>query len=65
MTLLFGISEINRLVTELRSSGAIEAARSEARVFLARAVHDLAALPENVYRRSLQGLCHFVVQRTN
>ncbi len=57
--------EINRLVIELRSSGAIEAARSEARVFLARAAHDLAAMPDNVYRRSLQGLCHFVVQRTN
>jgi geranylgeranyl pyrophosphate synthase len=57
--------EINRLVSELRSSGAIEAARSEARVFLARAAHDLSALPDNVYRRSLQGLCHFVVQRTN
>ncbi len=57
--------EINRLVGELRASGAIEAARSEARVFLARAVHNLALLPDNTYRRSLQGLCDFVVQRTN
>ncbi len=57
--------EINRLVSELRSSGAVEAARSEARVFLSRAVHNLSALPDNVYRRSLQGLCSFVVQRTN
>jgi geranylgeranyl pyrophosphate synthase len=58
-------AEINRLVSELRSSGAVEAARSEARVFLSRAVHNLSALPDNVYRRSLQGLCSFVVQRTN
>ena len=58
-------AEINRLVSELRSSGAVEAARSEARVFLSRAVHNLSALPDNVYRRSLAGLCSFVVQRTN
>ena len=58
-------AEINRLVSELRASGAVEAARSEARVFLSRAMHNLAALPDNTYRRSLQGLCNFVVQRTN
>jgi geranylgeranyl pyrophosphate synthase len=58
-------SEINRLVSELRASGAVEAARSEARVFLSRAEQNLVALPDNVYRRSLHGLCHFVVQRTN
>jgi geranylgeranyl pyrophosphate synthase len=57
--------EIDRLVTELRSSGAIEAARSEARVFVSRAAHNLAPLPDGPHRRSLQGLCHFVVQRTN
>jgi geranylgeranyl pyrophosphate synthase len=57
--------EIARLVTEVRSSGAIEAARSEARVFLSRAEHNLAALPDNVYHRSLKGLCDFVVKRTN
>ena len=45
--------------------GAVEAARSEARVFLDRAAHNLAALPDNTYRRSLLGLCDFVVQRTN
>jgi geranylgeranyl pyrophosphate synthase len=53
------------LFARLHSSGAIEAARSEARVFLSRAEHNLAALPDNTYRRSLQGLCNFVVQRTN
>ena len=58
-------SEVNRLVNELRASGAIEAARGEARTFLARAAHNLSALPDNVYRRSLLGLCDFVVQRNN
>jgi geranylgeranyl pyrophosphate synthase len=57
-------AEVNRLVAELPVSGAIEAARGEARVFLARAVHSLAALPDNAYRRSMHGLCEFVVQRT-
>lgn len=58
-------SEVNRLVNELRATGAIEAARGEARSFLARAAHNLAALPDNTYRRSLLGLCDFVVQRNN
>ncbi len=58
-------NEVNRLVGELRASGAVEAARSEARVFLDRAAHNLAAFPDNIYRRSLLGLCDFVVQRTN
>ncbi len=51
-------------MVDLRASGAIEAARGEARVLLARAVDNLAALPDNPYRRSMQGLCEFVVQRT-
>lgn len=58
-------AEIDRLVHELRTSGAIEAARSEARVFVERAVNNLAALPDNTCRRSMQGLCDFVVQRTH
>jgi geranylgeranyl pyrophosphate synthase len=58
-------NEVHRLVSELRASGAVEAARSEARVFLSRASHNLAALPDNVYRRSMLGLCDFVVQRTS
>ena len=58
-------SEVHRLVSELRASGAVEAARSEARVFLARATHNLAALPDNACRRSMLGLCDFVVQRTS
>ena len=44
---------------------AIEAARSEARVFLDRAAHNLGALPDTPFRRSMLGLCDFVVQRDN
>ncbi len=58
-------NEVNRLVGELRASGAIEAARSEARVFLDRAAHNLGALPDTPFRRSMLGLCDFVVQRDN
>ena len=44
---------------------AVEAARNEARSFLRRAVESLASLPDNTYRRSLQGICEFTVQRTH
>jgi geranylgeranyl pyrophosphate synthase len=57
--------EVDHIVAELRASGAIEAARAEARIFLSRAAHSLSALPDNPYRRSMLGLCEFVVQRTN
>ena len=36
-----------------------------ARAFLRRAVEALAALPDSVHRRSLQGICEFTVQRTH
>lgn len=52
------------VVRDLRASGAVEAAREEARTFLRRAADNLAALPDNTYRHSLQGLCDFVVKRT-
>ncbi len=55
---------VTTLVYDLRASAAIEAAREEARTFLRRAVDNLAALPDNVFRHSLQGLCEFVVKRT-
>lgn len=54
---------VSHLVHDLRTSGAIEAARGEARAFLRQAIENLAHLPENASRRSLQGLCEFVVQR--
>jgi len=55
---------INRLVRDLRSSTAIEAAREEARSFLRRAVDNLAALPDNAFRHSLFGLCEYAAKRT-
>lgn len=56
--------EVDRLVQDLRGSGAVEAARAEARSFLQQASDSLAVFPDSVYRRSMQGLCDFVVQRT-
>ena len=55
---------VGQLVYELRASDAVEAARDEARTFLKRASENLAAFPDSLYRRSMQGLCEFVVQRT-
>ena len=55
---------IDQLVLDLRASGAAEAARDEARSFLQRALGNLTALPDNIHRRSMEGLCEFVVERT-
>jgi geranylgeranyl pyrophosphate synthase len=57
-------SAVQEIVLELRASDAVESARGEARTFLLRALNNLAELPDNVYRRSMQGLCEFVVQRS-
>jgi geranylgeranyl pyrophosphate synthase len=54
---------VTHLVHDLRNSGAVEASRIEARAFLRQAVDNLAHLPDNASRRSLQGICEFVVQR--
>ena len=56
---------VDQIVHEVRSRGAVEAARNEARSFLRRAVESLASLPDNACRRSLQGICEFTVQRTH
>jgi geranylgeranyl pyrophosphate synthase len=53
------------IVDDLRASAAVETAREEARAFLRRADGNLAALPDNLFRHSLQGLCEFVVRRTH
>lgn len=55
---------VAQAVSELRAGDAIEAARNEARTFLRRAEESLHALPDNVYRHSMHGLCEYVVQRT-
>lgn len=54
---------VAHLVHDLRNSGAVEASRIEVRAFLRQAVDHLAHLPDNASRRSLQGICEFVVQR--
>lgn len=55
---------VDRVVVELRTSPAIDAARTEARTFLDRARVALVAIPDSPYRRALLDLCEFVVQRT-
>ena len=39
-------------------------ARAEALDFIAAALQNLAALPDNIYKQSMADLCSFVVQRT-
>jgi geranylgeranyl pyrophosphate synthase len=56
---------VDEVVWNVRTRGAVEAARNEARSFLRRAVEALASLPDNSYRRALQGICEFTVQRTH
>ncbi|MBK8047670.1 MAG: hypothetical protein IPK16_11405 [Anaerolineales bacterium] len=56
---------VSQLVQDLRISGAIEAAEAEARTYLRRAGDNLAVLPDVPARRSMLGLCEFVVQRTH
>lgn len=53
------------VVRELRASSAINAARAEADLFLARSRANLAMFDDTIHRRSMLGLCDFVVQRTH
>ena len=55
---------VDEIVTELRVSDAIPAARQEAIDFLELAQANLADLPDNIYRQSMLDLCAFVVERT-
>lgn len=55
---------IQQVVSELRVSSAIQAARNEAESFLALARANVAAFPNSIYQRALLDLCDFVVQRT-
>ncbi|MEZ4657545.1 MAG: polyprenyl synthetase family protein [Caldilineaceae bacterium] len=57
-------STVADIVTAVRNSSAIEAARAEALDFIDAAHQNLAALPDNIYKQSMAGLCSFVVQRT-
>lgn len=55
---------IDQVVTDLRTSQAVDAARSEAIDFLNKARANLTWLPPSPYRDAMLELCDFVVQRT-
>lgn len=52
------------VVSEVRNSSAIDAARGEALDFVNTARQNLNSLPESIFKESMMGLCSFVVQRT-
>lgn len=67
----FGMTEesawrnlVSRIVADLRTSSAIDAARREAIDFLDKARRDLSHLPAGLYTGAMLELCDFVVQRT-
>ncbi len=55
---------VDGLVLDVRRSDAIESAQQEAFDFLKRAQENVAPLPDSACKKSLIGLCMFVVQRT-
>lgn len=55
---------VSRIVTDLRASSAVDAARDEALDFLDKARANLALLPGGLYTNAMLELCDFVVQRT-
>lgn len=55
---------VSRIVTEMRSGSAVDAARREALDFLDKARASLASLPAGLYTDAMLELCDFVVQRT-
>jgi geranylgeranyl pyrophosphate synthase len=57
-------SIVQELRTDTAGGSAIDAARAEAYAFADHARADLAIFPDTIYRRSMLGLCDFVVQRT-
>lgn len=54
---------VERVVQTIRSSGAIEAARDEARAYVRRAQAALAAVPDNEHRQALHDLVEVFVER--
>ena len=58
------VNTVADIVTAVRSSSAIDAARAEALDFIDAALQNLAGLPDNIYKQSMADLCSFVVQRT-
>ncbi len=56
-------ARIQRLVTAIRNSGAIEQALDEARRFVQRGLDALAGMTENESRQSLEELARYIVDR--
>jgi len=54
---------VSRVVQAVKDSGAIDLAVAEARAYIARAQTLLAAMPDNLYRRSLAELAEYLVSR--
>ncbi len=56
-------AEILAVVAAIRASGSVEKAMEEARAYVRQAQAALATLPDNVYRRSMDGLAEYTVAR--
>ncbi|MCS6910189.1 MAG: polyprenyl synthetase family protein [Anaerolineales bacterium] len=54
---------VERVVQAVRTSGAIEAARDEARAFVCRAQAALSGVPDNAHRQALHDLVEIFVER--
>ncbi len=55
---------VGEMVRALRTSSAVAQARADAEHYIARARASLSGFPDTVYKRSMLGLCDFVVERT-
>jgi len=55
---------IERLITGIRQSGAIQRAMEEAQQYVGRALDTLDHMPDNPDRRALQELAEYIVQRS-
>lgn len=54
---------VERVVQNVRASGAVQEAHAEARAYITRAQSELAAMPDNLYRRALADLAEYFVSR--
>ncbi len=57
-------AEMEELIESIRHSAAIVASKQEAHGFAETAMAAIAILPDNIYRRALIDLAHYVVERT-
>ncbi|RME43986.1 MAG: polyprenyl synthetase family protein [Caldilineae bacterium] len=56
-------AEIQQVVAEIRASGSIQEAMTEARRFARQAREALSPLPDNLYRQALAGIAEYAVAR--